>query len=166
MALVGQLYVDTNIFIHIFEHSDALSNALVGLFTTKAKAQPFLVTSELTLLELLVGAYRRADDRLIERYDAWTISNDFLDVGEIARPVLWCAAVLRSQYPSLKTPDAIHLSTAIGMRCTHVLSADRRLADRYELFHSRFGVAKGPATVAVIRPDVEVVRQLTEIAAG
>ncbi len=164
MHEVGRLYVDTNIFIHVFEHNDALLQALLRLFTTKAKTRPFLATSELTLLELLVGAYRRQDEQLIGIYDNWTISNDFLEVGEIERPVLWYAAELRSQYPKLKTPDAIHLSTAVGMECSHILSADRRLESRYELWHSRYGLTRGPRVVEVVRPELEVIAQLIDMA--
>jgi predicted nucleic acid-binding protein len=162
MRAVSRLYVDANILIHLVEHSDGLSAALTDLFTTQTSGRPFLVTSELTLAEVLVGPYRETNDRLIDRYDAATISSEQLEVGPVVRPVLWYAAALRAQYPALKTPDAIHVSTAIGMRCSHFLTADKRLADRYELTHHRYGLVKGPATVDVIRPELEVVQQLIE----
>ena len=162
MEAVSRLYIDANILIHLVEHRDDLSEALVDLFTAQTGGRPFLVTSELTLAEVLVGPYRESNDRLIDRYDAATISNDQLEVGPIVRPVLWYAAVLRSQYPALKSPDAIHVSTAIAMRCSHFLTADKRLTDRYELTHHRYGLVKGPATVDVIRPELEVVQQLIE----
>ena len=160
MANVSRLYIDANILIHLVEHRDGLSEALVDLFTAQTAGRPFLATSELTLAEVLVGPYRERNNRLIDRYDAATISNDQFEVGPIMRPVLWYAAVLRSQYPTLKLPDAIHVSTAIGMRCSHFLTADRRLADRYELTHYRYGLVKGPATIEVMRPEIEVVKDL------
>jgi predicted nucleic acid-binding protein len=162
MQAVSRLYVDANILIHLVEHSDGLAAALTDLFTAQTSGRPFLVTSELTLAEVLVGPYRATNDRLIDRYDAATIPNSQLEV----RPVLWYAAVLRSQYNSLKTPDAIHVFTAIGMQCSHFLTADKRLANRYELTHHRYGLVKGPATVDVIRPELEVVRQLIEVASA
>lgn len=161
MEAVQRLYVDSNIFIRLFEGNDEIATALAELFLleTKRPEQP-LATSELTLAEVLVVPYREQNDRLIDAYDGWTKSNDYLEVGPLDRGVLWYAALLRSQYQSLKLPDAIHVSTAIGMRCSHFLSADRRLADRYELTHTRHGVTKGPASVEVVHPERDVVDQL------
>ncbi len=164
MEGVSRLYVDANIIIHLVEHRDDLSKALTDLFTAQTMGQPFLVTSELTLTEVLVGPCREGNDLLVDLYEVSTWSNNQLEMVPVMRAVLWDAAVLRSQYPSLKTPDAIHVSTAMGMRCSHFLSADRRLARRYELTHHRYGLAKGPATIEVLRPDLPIVRQLTEMA--
>jgi predicted nucleic acid-binding protein len=164
MRAVSRLYVDANIFIHLMEDSDDLSKALAVLFTAQSGGRPFLATNELTLTELLVAPYREKNDRLIDRYDAWTISNDQLEVRPVIRPVLWYAAVLRSKYNSLKTPDAIHVSTALGMQCSHFLTADQRLADRYELTRERYGTVRGSAIVDVRRPELDVVQQLIEAA--
>ena len=164
MEVVSRLYVDANIIIHLVEHKDDLSRALTDLFTAQDNGQPFLVTSEFTLTELLIGPCRDGDDRLVYRYEASTWSNNQLEVVPVTRAVLWDAAVLRSQYSTLKTPDAIHVSTAIGMRCSHILTADQRLANRYELTNSRYGLVRGPAMVEILRPEIEVVRELTEIA--
>lgn len=165
MEEISRLYVDANIIIHLVEHRDDLSKALTDLFTAQNKGQPFLVTSELTLTESLIGPCRAGDDRLVYRYEASIWSNDQLEVVPVMRAVLWDAAVLRSQYSTLKTPDAIHVSTAIGMRCSHLLTAGRRLSNRYELTNHRYGLVRGPAMVDILRPDLDVVRQLTEIVA-
>lgn len=162
MEPVRRLYVDANVIIHLVEHRDQLSHALVELFTAQSSGPPFLVTSELTLTEALVGPYKARNDTLIDRYDAATISSDQLEVPPIDRTVLWYAAMLRSHSPSLKLPDAIHVSTGIGTRCSHFLTADKRLMDRYELTHTRYGLVKGPAVVDVIRPEIEVVERLIE----
>lgn len=163
MSEVTRLYLDSNIFIRLFEGNDELSDVLGLLFVgSRPRAQPFLATSEFTLAELLVVPYRNNDDQLIQLYDNWTLSNDHLEVRPIHRAVLWYAAVLRSQYPSLKMPDAIHVSSAIGFQCSHILTADQRLANRYELFHTRWGVTKGPAVVEVLRPDISTIKTLVE----
>jgi predicted nucleic acid-binding protein len=166
MPQVDRLYVDANVFILLFEGSGELSDHLAELFSSvRSGREPFLATSELTVAELLVDPYRRKDDELIQIYDNWTITNDHLTVGPIGRDVLWYAAVLRSQYNSLKLPDAIHLSAAVGLRCSHVLRADKRLNDQYELTHHRFGRVRGPVRLDILRPEIEVIRGLTEGAA-
>lgn len=164
MEEVSRLYVDANIIIHLVEHRDDLSKALSDLFTAQTSGRPFLATSELTPTEVLVGPCREGNDLLVDLYEVSTWSNNQLEMVPVMRAVLWDAAVLRSQYPSLKTPDAIHVSSAMGMRCSHFLSADRRLARRYELTDHRYGLVKGPATVEVIRPELDVVQQLIEVA--
>ncbi|MBZ0227427.1 MAG: PIN domain-containing protein [Bauldia sp.] len=167
MATVDRLYLDANIFVRLFEARDALADALGRLLLAgNERATPPLATSELTLAEVLVVPYRENNDRLIDIYDGWIVTNSFIETGPIDRSVLWYAALLRSQYPSLKLPDAIHVSTAIGMRCSHILTADRRLGDRYELFHTRYGMISGPAEVEVIRPEIEVVERLIEALQG
>lgn len=156
-----RLYVDTNIFIRLFEGNDALTYALAELFLFERPGdEPFLATSELTLAEALVTPYRNSDERLIDGYDSWITSNPYLEVGPIHRQILWDAAVLRSQNPSLKLPDAIHVSTAIDMNCSHFLSADERLSNRYELVHTRHGMTRVAGGVEVLRPSVELVRDL------
>lgn len=161
---IRRVYLDANIFVRLFEGRDALADALMRLLLVDCDQDvPPLATSELTLAEVLVVPYREKNDDLIDRYDGWIVSNAFIETGPIDRSVLWYAALLRSQFPGLKLPDAIHVSTAIGMQCTHLLSADQRLRDRYALFHMRYGVIKGPATIEVIRPEIDVVEELIRV---
>lgn len=163
MSPVTRLYLDANIFIRLFEGNDELSDALSTLLlTSRSNGNPFLTTSEFTLAELLVVPYRNADDHLIQLYDNWTLPNSHIEVRPIHRSVLWYAAVLRSQYPTLKLPDAIHVSSAIGFRCSHILTADKRLADIYELSHTRWGTTRGSVMVEVLRPDLTTINQLIE----
>lgn len=167
MAAVHRVYVDTNVFIHLFEGRDEVAASLARLFLTERTGrEPFLATSELTLAELLVEPYRRKDDKLIQIYDNWTRTNPYLEVGPVDRDALWYAAVFRSQHETLKLPDAVHLSTAIGFRCSHFLTADKRLRDRYELMHQRFGIVTDPARVEIVRPELNVIQSLIEQAAS
>ena len=162
MGKVERLYVDANIFIRLFEGNDELATALAALFLTENAfgSEPFLATSELTLAEVLVTPYREKNDRLIRVYDNWTVSNSYLEVGPIDRQVLWYAALARAKYRSLRLPDAIHLSTAMGMRCSHFLSADKRLGDKYELTHERYGLIKGPVSIDIVRPETNFIEAL------
>lgn len=164
MLLASRLYVDANIFIYAFEGGSDVGTALVELLTIEGKARPFLVTSELTLAEVLVGPYKNGDDRLIDVYEGWTIPSPRLTVDQVSRPVLWYAAVLNTQYPNLRLPDAIHLSTAMLLGCSHFLTGDTRLGSKYELLHRRYGIQKGPLSIDVMLPQPDLVRELIEIA--
>lgn len=112
--------------------------------------RPLFVTSELTLLEVISGPYREDNDDLVNLYDGWILSNERLEVNSIARPVLWDATVLRATYAALKTPDAIHIATAMRSGCTHFLTFDNRIRDRYELMSPRY--RRDSASIETVRP--------------
>lgn len=133
MARLDRVYLDTNVFVRLLEGNDSLSSMIGQVFFIGRGSEPRVVTSELTLAETLVIPHRDQDTSLIAIYSNWIVQSEFLEVASINRGVLLFASLLRAQYPSLKLPDAIHVSTAMGTRCTHILSGDRRLQGRYEV---------------------------------
>lgn len=160
--LVTKVYLDTNIFINFFEPKEDMHHALIDLLA--ATTRSFFVTSELTLAELLVDPYRNGDERLIQLYDNWTISNEILEVGPVSRDALYYAAVLRARYKMLKLPDAIHLATAFGFQCSHFLTGDDRISGEYELTNTRYGLTRGPLVLRILRPTPDIVSALKAIA--
>lgn len=158
---VKRLYLDANILILLGEGRGEQTSLLTELVAAQpASGTPFLCTSELTLAEVLVKPCREQDDRLITQYENWMVPGGIVEIGPVDTAVLRYAAVLRSQYKSIKLPDAIHISTAIGLGCSHLMTGDRGLPDRIELLHSRWGTTKGPAAVDMIRPDADILRDI------
>ncbi|MER8713879.1 PIN domain-containing protein [Mesorhizobium sp. M0815] len=155
MAAV-RLYVDTNIFIYAFENNDALAKKLLQLISLNdGRKQLFLATSEIVLAELMVDPLmRKNNDRLIELYDNISIGNAFISIGAITREVLWHAAQLRSEFLSLRLPDAIHLSTAMHFGCTQFLTADTRLKETYSIAPNRLVPPQMAAKISIIRPEI------------
>lgn len=164
MTSIRRLYVDSNIFIYMFESDDKRAEKLRELFSTSRGTQPFLATSELTLSETLVGAYRNSNQDLIDIYSRWTITNDYLEVGPVQRDILWAAAVLRSTHRALKLPDAIHLATAFAFDCSHFLTADRGLSANYEFAETRLPTLSRVRGLVVLRPDDGILEDLLGIA--
>ena len=119
-----KVYLDANFFILLVEGPpsrlrDFLMSCLVRDIV--------LVTSELTLLETLAGAGKSGDDRLAALYEAILApGDDMIDVRPIDRTVLRRAAIGRSE-PGNKTPDAIHVATAMDAGCDVFVSSDRKL---------------------------------------
>src|SRR5215218_5838042 len=108
-----RLYLDTNVFIEMFEKRGAVSDRLLDLFGGPTLPRHHLVTSQLTIAEILVDAIR-ADD--MQRNDLYLgflrdIPN-LMTVAPISRDVLIRAALIRARQPRIKLPDAIHLSTS------------------------------------------------------
>ena len=127
MPGIDRLYLDTNVFIAMAEGSDAVSTKLFELVGMQMPGLEFLVTSEISLAELLVQPLRTGNRPLLRLYDDWMVSGGWLTVGVVNRATLLGAAQARSRYPAIKLPDAIHLSTAFRFGCSHFLTADKRL---------------------------------------
>lgn len=162
MGEVRRLYLDTNILIHVFEHNDQLARELNAfLITGGNEREPFRVTSELTVGELVVEPFRSKDDRLLRLYNNWTQTNPYLEVLPVEYSNLWNAGVLRARYNALKLPDAIHIATAIRARCSHILTADKRLSGTYELDYSWDGHTIGPFAIDVLRPDASTIQSMS-----
>ncbi len=161
MQEFSRIYIDANIFIAIFEPKDQVGLKLRRFLGGVRRHEPaILVTSELTFAETLVDPYRKRNEDLITTYENWSFSNFILEVAPVTKDVLRFAAVLRAENGGLKLPDAIHLSTAFGLECSHFLSADKGFKDEYMLVHHRFGQALGGRTIRCIRPDLDTIDAL------
>lgn len=159
MPAIKKIYIDTNIFILAFENTGAATQLLRRLFAIKSE-KPLFATSELTLSELLVRPFRDANSRLVDAYDTTIASSPWLDVVPVAKLVLRHAALLRANYPSLKLPDAIHVSTAFGTECTHLLTSDTGLKHDYEIKGANAASTRAPLTT--LRPDDATLTSLIE----
>jgi hypothetical protein len=84
-----------------------------------------LVTSALTLLEVLVVPYRAGDHLLAERFEALLTHSRGVRVEEIRREYLRAAAHSRAA-TGAKTPDALQLVAAWGGGCRAFLTNDRK----------------------------------------
>lgn len=130
--ITDRIYLDTNVFIEAFEGQGRLRELITSLLIADPPQSPQrLITSELTLSELLVKPLEMQRHDLIQIYDNWTITNSYLEVIPVVRAVLHDAAVLRANDRTLKLPDAIHLTTARGTHCRYFLTGDARVKGQY-----------------------------------
>jgi predicted nucleic acid-binding protein len=163
MKEFSRLYLDANIFIAIFEKQDEISIRLRSMLRQTQPVMPTsLVTSGLTLAETLVEPYRKRNYTLIRSYENWSVTNNILEVGPVDSDVLHVAAVLRAENSGgLKLPDAIHLATAFLFGCSHFLTGDMRLRERYTYTHERYGrQLRSPREIHCVRPDLETIDAL------
>lgn len=157
-----RLYLDANIFIYAFEHTDQKSESLRGLIAAASSPRyRFLATSELTLAEIVVVPLRNGNQRLVEIYESITIGNSFVYVGTVSRDVLWLAAALRSENRQLRLPDAIHLATAMLFGCDYFLTGDLGLSGSYSSSQTSPRVQLGKSSISVVRPEIAAIENLT-----
>jgi len=133
------LAVDACTIIYLVEGGSPIASAAVERFREHlgdlgARA----VCSRLARLECRVGPLRAGDSVLLGRYDAF-FRRRRVDVLEVSAAVIEQATELRARY-RLKTPDAIHLATAIEAKADVFLTGDADLKRCGEL------------TIDVLRP--------------
>jgi predicted nucleic acid-binding protein len=66
----GSVAVDTAVFIYFIEEHPRFLPVILPLFTQADQGKRELITSALTLLEVLVVPYRAGNRRLADRYEA------------------------------------------------------------------------------------------------
>jgi predicted nucleic acid-binding protein len=123
---VGRLAVDTAIFIYFIEENPRFLPQILPLFKQADQGKRELITSALTLLEVLMVPYRAGNRHLAERYEALLTRSRGIRVVELSHDQLRAAAQLRAA-TNVKTPDALQVVAAISGGCTTFLTNARRL---------------------------------------
>ncbi|MDP2801626.1 MAG: PIN domain-containing protein [Phreatobacter sp.] len=145
-------YLDANFLIRIVESPGHTLSGHERLWDMAGAGRISVVTSWLTLSEVLVVPMRDKEDGLVMAYqDLFAGQMVPITLIDVSVDVLTSAARLRARWPALKLPDAVHLASAEKADCDVFVSGDRRLR-----------IADAPF---VIDPDndVDVDRYLTAI---
>jgi predicted nucleic acid-binding protein len=117
------VYIDTAIVIYTLEGNTSYLASLEPRWTKFQSGNIELMTSELTLMEVLVQPLKTNNLELAADYEEF-LTNSTIQLLPVSRVILKNAAQLRS-VKNIKTPDAIHASTAIQHSCTIFLTNDR-----------------------------------------
>jgi predicted nucleic acid-binding protein len=122
----GPVGVDTAAFIYFIEENERYLRLVAPLFAAADTGRFELVTSALTLLEVLVVPYRAGNIELAERYEAVLTRSRGVRMADLSRDHLRLAAQLRAA-TGIATPDALQLSAALASRCSAFVTNDRRV---------------------------------------
>ncbi len=104
-----RVYFDVNVFIYAIEPTQEMQPyfaTVSKLFEMAVAKQIIAITSELTLAEALVGAYKN-NLPLVALYEEMLSNRADLSVHPISRKILNTAALLRSEQ-KIALADAIH----------------------------------------------------------
>jgi len=124
----GAVAADAVLFIYFIEEDSRFLPIIEPLFREADGGKRRLVTSVLTLLEVLVVPYRAGNRVLAERYEALLTRSRGIRLVEATRDHFRAAAQLRAA-TGVKTPDALQLVAAISAGCKAFVTNDRRLPD-------------------------------------
>ena len=122
----GRVGLDTAIFIYFIEENRRFLPAIEPLFREADRGARELVTSALTLLEVLVIPYRAGEHLLAGQYEALLTRGRGIRLVDLTHDQLRAAAQLHA-LTGVKAPDALQLVAAISAGCHTFLTNDRRL---------------------------------------
>lgn len=118
----GTVYLDANLIIYSMEKVTPYWPLLQTLWAACSSRTVELVSSELVVLETLVGPRKAGNTALLHDYETLFGSGD-IRICPISTKVIRLAAELRAD-TGMKTPDAIHAATALVDGCAHFLTND------------------------------------------
>jgi predicted nucleic acid-binding protein len=118
----GLVYLDANPIIYTVEKHPVYGPLLQPLWQAARSKTIEVVTSELALMETLVGPLKSGDTTLERAYEQALLGTE-LRLLPITQPILREAAGLRAM-TRLKTPDALHAATARQAACVLFVTND------------------------------------------
>lgn len=119
--------LDTGPLIYYIERTPGYVEIVRPFFQSVDRGEISVVTSTITLLEVLVQPIQRGDQYLARRYRKMLLYTSGLTTILLSAAIAEEAAKLRAQYNSLRTPDSIQMATAIKASATFFLTSDNRL---------------------------------------
>ncbi len=125
--LLGErAYLDANIVIYFMEGGSPFSAVIDALAMESAAKRVACRTSLLTLTEVLAGMAQDEDPGPVQRVVDFFEDGGFFETLETTPKAFFLAGIARGRM-RIKTPDALHLATALDHDYRYFLTNDRRL---------------------------------------
>ena len=122
-AVVG---LDTAPLIYFIEDDLSYGHAVRPFFEAMDRGEFRVVTSALTLCEVLAQPFRKGARGLAEDYRRILLSAAHLTTVDVTPEIAERAAELRAEH-NLRTPDAVQIATAVHEGASFLLTNDMRL---------------------------------------
>jgi predicted nucleic acid-binding protein len=123
---MSRIFFDTNLFIYLLGDSGERGAAVGNLVERISERRDELITSTLTLAEVLVKPLSVGDAAWADRYEK-LLNTPGVTLISFDRASARIYAQLR-QDKTLKPPDAIQLACAASVRCDLFITNDERLS--------------------------------------
>ncbi len=126
-GLQGELVgLDTAPLIYFIEEHPTYLESMRYFFEAVDRGDFNVITSTVTLLEVLVQPFKHNNPELADEYRDILLNSANLSTAGISEPVAERAARLRAEY-NIRTPDAIQLALAIEEGASFFVTNDARL---------------------------------------
>jgi predicted nucleic acid-binding protein len=123
LPIGSKVYVDSVVLIYTLQVNPTFFNLLEPMWEKLQAHQITIISSELTIPEVLFSAVRSGDQNLLRIYKNLLFHNG-IDLIPISREILLVATELRVKH-RLKTPDAIHAATSLSANCQRFITNDK-----------------------------------------
>lgn len=129
---VQRLGVDSAPLIYFIEANPDFVDRARNVFQYADTRQIALITSVITIPEVLSKPLKSGDSKIVEAYRSFLLQTTTFEIVSVNFIIAEKAARLRAQY-NLRTPDALQLATAIIHGCQAFFTNDSRLQHVTEL---------------------------------
>lgn len=119
--------LDTNIFICALNKKDSRQEKSLKILVQIKEKNIKVSISVLVLEEFFIRIYKQNQEENISSLLDFISMGNMVAVLDVNKELALQAAKLRAQYSSLRTPDAIHLASAIEAGANIFITTDRRL---------------------------------------
>ena len=119
-----RVYFDAMIFIYLIEGYSELQDRLFEIRDSLLKTEAKVFTSELTICETLVVPFRNNDVAMVSKYREFIEDSGAFEVLPAHRATWIRASLYRAQF-GLKTPDAVHVASAVEAGCELFVTNDK-----------------------------------------
>jgi predicted nucleic acid-binding protein len=123
---MSRIFFDTNLFIYFIEDRGERSARVGGILERMSERRDELLSSTLTLAELLVKPFASGNVALADRYEK-LLSAPGISLLPFDKSSARIYARLRND-KTVKAPDAIQLACAAAARCDLFITNDDRLS--------------------------------------
>jgi predicted nucleic acid-binding protein len=123
---VSRIFLDTNLFIYLLKDQGARGARVSEILGRMSERRDELLTSTLTLAEVLVKPYMAGDEEWANRYERM-LGTPGVSLVAFDRAAAKVYARLR-QDKTLAPPDAIQLACAAAAGCDLFITNDERLS--------------------------------------
>ena len=130
---VASYGIDSMVLVYHFEANPTFGMAASRILGAAESNRCRLVASILAEIEVLVVPKREGVTELVSQYRDFFRFFPNLEVVDLTTEIADLASDLRARYSSLRTPDAIHIATAVASGVDKFISADERLPHLEEI---------------------------------
>ena len=123
-----KVYIDTSQFIYFVEGHSDFSEVIKPLFNLIDQEIFTACTSQFTLTELFIKPYREGFDELIRDYQGLLLESEKITLFSLNQETFLNAAQIGGTQ-GLRTPDAIHIASALENQCEFFITNDKRIRD-------------------------------------
>lgn len=123
LADVETLGIETAPFIYFVEQHPTYVDRMRTIFHQVHRGTPQVITSVITLTEVLVMPIQTNHTQYQQEYREMLLNTAHITTLPVSSAIADRAAYLRAQY-GVRTPDALHVATAIISECDAFLTND------------------------------------------